>query len=376
MRVLQIYKDYYPPVIGGIEGHINLLSSELKTLGVDVEVLVSNTSRHIVREKVNGISVTKVPEYGRLNSAPINFTLPFWMKELARRADILHFHFPNPTAEIAYLLTGMKKPFVVTYHSDIVRQAFLKRAYLPFMNRFLRSAHTIIATSRNYLSSSRTLQKFICKCKIVPLGIDVERFNGFRSIDRNVLNIRNKFGPSIVLFVGRLRYYKGLQVLIDAMKDVEGKLLIIGDGCLENKMKHHVKSRHLEGKIDFLGALSDADVAANLKACDVFVLPSVQRSEAFGVAQIEAMACGKPVISTELGTGTSFVNCHKQTGIVVPPNDAKSMATAINLLLRDPEKRAAYGQAGLDRVRTFFTKESMVRKICAVYQSALDDVHI
>ena len=373
MNVLQVYKDYFPPVRGGIEGHINLLARGLKQRHVHVDVLVSNTNPSLSIESIDDITVTKVPQLGRIASAPINYNLHAWIKELGKRADIVHFHLPNPTAVISYFLSGVRKTTVVTYHSDIVRQRRLGALFQPILLHFLTQADAIIATSPVYVQSSKILSKFRQKCRLVPLGVDLSRFDGKSEGELSAAAIRKLHGERLLLFIGKFRYYKGLHILIEAMKDVEAKLLLIGEGYQEHELRRQVHSSGLDGKIRFLGELSDEATSAYLKACDVFVLPSVMRSEAFGVVLLEAMACGRPVISTDLGTGTSFVNEHQKTGLVIPPNDAKALARAITHLLECPELGDTYGRTGQQRVQSQFSANKMVDGIVEVYRSCLPD---
>ena len=256
MKVLQVYKDYYPPVRGGIEGHINLLATGLKRRGYDVSVLVSNTGFHLLEEEIDGIRVTRVPQVGRFTSAPINMTFIHWLKKLARDADVLHFHFPNPTAEFSYLLTGLDKRVIVTYHSDIVRQARLGKIYSPFMKRFLDKAETIIATSPAYLNSSAVLNQYRFKCKVVPLGIDLSRFSSEKRDESSIDRVRRAYHRPIILFIGRFRYYKGLHILIEAMKEVDAVLLMIGTGPLEKALREQAAAADLGAKVIFLGERS------------------------------------------------------------------------------------------------------------------------
>ncbi|RJQ27159.1 glycosyltransferase [Candidatus Parcubacteria bacterium] len=371
MKVLQVYKDYYPPVKGGIEGHINVLATGLKEHGIDVEVLVSNTSAKFEMKNVEGIAVTKVPQVGRFASASLNLTFSYWINKLGQSADLLHFHFPNPTAEISFLISGLEKPIVVTYHSDIIRQARLLKFYAPLLKKFLGQAKRIIVTSPNYLESSPFLFQFKGKCRFVPFGIDLSDFSGEKRFEK-IDEIRNRHSRPILLFIGRFRYYKGLHVLIDAMSDIDAELLIIGGGPLENRLRIHAMNNGLGNKVNFLGELSDAEKIAYLHASDIFVLPSVFRSEAFGIVQLEAMACSKPIVCTELGTGTSFVNQHQETGLVVPPGNSKALADAINLLIDHPKLREQYGKAGFHRARFLFSKERMVDEVISVYREVLE----
>jgi len=373
MKVLQVYKDYYPPVTGGIEGHINLLANGLKRKGLDVHVLVSNTTARLDRETIDGIPVTRVPQLGRFASAPLNPTFIFWLRRLGKDADILHFHFPNPTAEISCLFSGLKNKVVVSYHSDIVRQAVSRKFYAPFLTMFLKKADTIIAATTNYMNSSKELLMFRGKCKIITYGINLDKFNPRNDTHIKIDALRNIYEQPVILFIGKFRYYKGLHVLIEAMKDVKGKLLLIGTGDLEKDLRRQAAGAGLEDDIVFLGEVSDQEMVAYLHLCDLFVLPSIFRSEAFGIVQIEAMACGKPVVSTELGTGTSFVNQNRKTGLVVAPNDPAALSQAINYLIDNPDIRKAYGRAGHERVEKYFSEESMVTSTINLYKECLED---
>lgn len=371
LRVLQIYKDFDPPVKGGIEGHLNLLTRGFKQRGIDASVLVSNTTPFQKTELINGIPVFKVPQLTRLSSAPINPTLFWWLRKLASQYDIFHFHLPNPTAVVSYLLTGLKKKTVVTYHSDIVRQHQLAMFYAPFSKYFLDRADVIIATSPKYIQSSKVLKRYKGKCRVVPLGIDTARFNGNSDFALHAEKTHRKRDCPIILFVGKFRYYKGLEILLEAMKKVDGHLLLVGTGKPERKLKAQALTAGLRDKVTFLGEVSDDEVVVHLKTCDVLVLPSTLRSEAFGIVQLEAMACKKPVISTELETGTSYVNVHGETGLVVPPNDATALAQAIQDLLSDPSRGKEYGEAGAKRVERFFSADKMVDNIIALYRQSV-----
>ena len=372
LKVLQVYKDYYPPVIGGVEGHMNLIANGLKAQGVEVEVLVSNTCARLSIEEIEGIRVTKAPQWGRFASAPLNATFASWVKKLGNRADIVHFHFPNPTGEMSALLAGLRNKMVVTYHSDIVRQARMAKLYAPFMRQFLSRAKLIMATSPHYVHSSEVLGAFQEKCRVIPFGIDLKRFASTPETRTAVHAIRRRYGSGIILFIGRFRYYKGLYVLLEAMKSAGGKLLLVGSGPMEKELTLRVAADdELKQRVFFLGELSDQQVVAHLHACDLFVLPSILRSEAFGIVLLEAMACKKPVISTELGTGTSFVNQHQKTGLVVPPNDVAALAEAINALLGNRSIREAYGAAARRRVEECFSVDRMVQDLMAIYREVL-----
>ena len=373
MKILQVYKDFYPPVKGGIESHLNLLTYGLKNSGVDVKVLVSSTSNRFEEDKYEGIRIIKVPQLGRFYSAPLTPAFHRYLKRYGSNVDIIHFHHPNPTAELSYFLTNLNKKIIVTYHSDIIRQDKLGKLYSPFRKMFLEKTDRIIATSPNYIQSSNVLKCFKHKCTVIPLGTDIQRFlsdNDSTQIEK--IKRENGHKP-LILFVGCLRYYKGLHLLISAMKDVQAKLLLIGAGPEGLRLRRLVERNNLSGKILFLGELPDQAVNAYYKACDIFVLPSHLRSEAFGLVQLEAMCCMKPLISTELGTGTSFVNINGKTGITVRPNDVIALSKAINYLIDHPEKRIQYGECGYQRVNQFFTAEKMVEKTIELYRKIINE---
>ena len=367
MNVLHVYKDYDPPVKGGIEGHINLLANGLHRRNVSVRVLVANTNGRDAVTVEGAIPVYKARQWGRLASAPISPTFPRLLKQLGMGMDIVHFHFPNPTGEVAALCAGLTNRLVVTYHSDIVRQKRLKLIYQPFMIRFLSKVDRIIATSPHYRESSAILEKFRKKTTIIPLGIDSHRF----CLSHNQSS--DPSGEPEILFIGRFRYYKGLHVLVNAMSHVSrGRLVLVGGGPEEANLQQMVAARNLGQRVKFAGELSHHQLIDRIQTCDFLVLPSVQRSEAFGIVLMEAMGCGKPVISTELGTGTSYVNQNGATGLVVPAGDPQALAIAINTLAEHSHTRRRMGCAARKRILNGFTADHMVDRTLKLYRELVN----
>jgi glycosyltransferase involved in cell wall biosynthesis len=358
-------------VKGGIEKHLNLLCNGLKDRGVDVQVIVSNRGNKFEIDTFNGISIAKVPQWGRFYSAPLTPSFPLYLRAFGKDADIIHFHHPNPTAEFSYFFTNLKKKLIVTYHSDIIRQDKLGKLYSPFRRLFLLKADRIIATSPNYINTSAVLKNYKDKCTVIPLGIDPTRFFPNGDLSR-VAKIRKENGRlPILLFVGCFRYYKGLHLLISAMESVQARLFLIGAGPEESNLRGIVEKKHLGEKIQFLGELTDIEVNSYYKACDIFVLPSHLRSEAFGMVQLEAMCCKKPVISTKLGTGTDFVNVNQQTGITVKAESVESLSKAINYLISHPDLRKRFGECGCRRVKEHFSVEKMVQNMLKLYSNVI-----
>ncbi len=362
-----VNKLYYP-VIGGVENHVRDLARELSSQ-IDVRVLVANTSFQTVEEKIDGIKVYKVPNIGTFKSTPIAPTFPYWLNKL--KSDIFHFHFPYPFGEFSYLLASSSGKLVVTYHSDIIRQKFLLSLYKPFLRAFLKRADKIIVGSPNMIEHSPFLTEVKEKCEVVHYGIDVKRFELTEKVSKKAKEIRNRYGDNIVLFVGRLIYYKGVEFLVKAMKNVKGQLLLVGEGPLKDDLKELATDLGIVDRVHFIGGVVDDDLPAYYHACDVFVLPSVARSEAFGLVQLEAHACGKPVVSTDLPTGVPYANLDGVTGITVPPGSPEALSKAINKLLDDENLRNEYGANGKERVNREFTKELMAKRVLEIYNELI-----
>jgi rhamnosyl/mannosyltransferase len=370
MKILYVYKDYYP-VLGGIENHIRLICRGLKAGWPEVEptVLVTNRTRNTVVEEMDGVKIIKAGRLVTVSSAPISLSLFAWIRRL--EADITHLHFPYPIGELAYLLGGHSHKMVITYHSDIVRQKYLLQVYKPLLYRLLAHADRITVSSPNYIQSSTYLQPLADKCVVIPHGADLSRFAATSEVQRRARELRQRYAPPLILFVGLLRYYKGLSFLIEAMSRIPGRLLVVGEGPQGQEWRELTRQLGLEDKVTFLGRVSDEELVALYHACDVFVLPAIHRSESWGAVQVEAMACGKPVVCTELGTGTSFVNVHGQTGLVVPPRDSAALAQAIGTLLQDEPLRQQMGQRAHERAEKEFSFTTMVKRLVSLYKDVL-----
>ena len=367
-RILHIYKDYYP-VLGGIENHLRTLAEAQAARGHSVTVLVTSRTRQTHQAEMNGVRIIFAGRLATAASTPLSLALPLCLRR--EPADIAHLHFPYPMGDLAHWLAGRARRTVISYHSDIVRQKNLLRLYAPFLRMALRRADRIVATSPRYIETSPFLAPRAAKCVVVPYGIHPERFE---QVDpAQVAALREPYHTPLILFVGQLRYYKGVEFLIRAMPQVAGHAWLIGSDTTTRRTELEALAGSLgvADRVTFLGE-QDARLPAYFRACDVFVLPSIERSEAFGIVQLEAMASGKPLVSCDVGTGVAWVNQHEVTGLVVPPRDPAALAAALNRLTADPGLRARLGAAGQQRVRTEFTVEKMVDRIEAVYQAALD----
>lgn len=372
MRVILLYKDYHP-VLGGIENNIRLLAQGLRAEGVDARVLVTNTGPTTVRQTIDGVPVTKTGRQAHILSTPISFPYFTELPRAVAEADLVHLHAPYPPAELAQLLLGRRKPFVITYHSDIVRQKLSGKLYAPLLRLVLQRATLVAVSSPAYVESSPFLQRIRHKCRLVHFGIDLGRFAKTGQIQASAGRLRKRFGGRpLLLFIGRLRHYKGVDVLIRAMRSVnDAHLLIVGDGPMRRDLQKLAGTLQLADRISFLGECTEPEALAARYAAQLFLLPSTNRAEALGIVQLEAMACRLPVICTELGTGTSYVNRHEETGLVVPPNDFRALSSAINRLLADANLRSQMGAAGAKRVRDEFALPMMIRKTVSLYNEAL-----
>ncbi len=377
MKIVQTNKAYYPKV-GGIETTIVTLSEGLvKIYDAEVTALVCNekTSFETLNKKLNGVNVQYLANYGFITSLPIS---PSYFSALLKlEGDILHIHEPFPWADLSVLLLKqIRKNFskiVVSWHSDIIRQKWVLSFYRKYIHQFLKIADKIIVSNPKLIENSNFLPLYKEKCVVIPIGINLNWVNSF-SDTNDLLPQKHKNKNPFVLFVGRLVYYKGIEYLIDAMKSVlNASLLIIGSGPLEKQLLDKIKESNLESSIKIIPEVDEATLHKYYKTCDLLVLPSVEKSETYGIVQIEAMACGKPVICAEIGTGTSFINQNGITGLVVPPRDSKSLAQAINKLINDSKYRAELGRVGKARALNEFNAEKMVQRTYDLYQALLKD---
>jgi len=367
MRILHVYKDYFP-VLGGIENHIKLLAERQASAGHEVTVLVTSPTAHTEQEQRDGVRVIKAARLAEFASTPLSLAMPrrLWRQH----PDITHLHFPYPPAEISQWPFLGKRPTVLTYHSDIVRQQRALVLYRPLMLHILRRVDRILVSSPNYMESSEVLRRLRGSCSVIPFGIDQSRF---RNVPEDaVQRVRELYGSGPwILFVGVLRYYKGLRYLLEALKGVQARLLIVGEGPEGPALRSMAETLGLGSQVVFAGAVPDEALPAYYRAADVFCLPASERSEAFGLVQLEALASGLPIVSTELGTGTSYVNQNGISGLVVPPRNPEALGDALNRVLEDSALRARLSAGAQERARCF-EADGMTSSIEAVYQQVLD----
>jgi len=364
MRVAHVGKFYPPEYFGGLEAVVVGINDEIQKQGLAGAALVAALSGPTRTDAYRGVTVRRVRSLGTLFSQPI---VPSFASELrGLSADVLHLHHPNPLGDLAVM--GDRRPLVITQHSDIVRQAVLRPLYLPLLQRAFRQAKVITVGSKGLLDTSNELAPFRDKARVVPFGIDPARFVPDAATLARADELRAAFGGRpVVLAVGRLVTYKGFDVLIQAMSGLDAQLVIVGSGPEADRLReltthHSPLTTHLAGRV------SDADLLAWYHACDIFCLPSLTIAEAFGMVLLEAMACGKPLVTSRLPTGVSEVNRDGVTGLQVPPGDAEALRTALAKLLGDGEQRRAFGAAAQRVQREEYSAALMGQRFVQLYR--------
>lgn len=369
VRVLHFYKTSAPDTVGGIEQVIDQIARGANKLGVKTDVL-SLTPENVQRtSEINGYLAHRARLDLQIASTGFSVSAVLRFAQLAKKADVIHYHFPWPFMDVVHFATRVQKPTLVTYHSDIVRQKHLLKIYRPLQWKFLGDMNRIVATSSNYLATSDVLARYRHKVSVIPIGLDKATYPVPSS--KELAYWRNKLGRKFFLFVGMIRYYKGLHILMEAAKGTDYPIVIVGAGPIEEELKQQAALLGLQN-IHFLGHLPDEDKVALLTLCYGVVFPSHLRSEAFGISLLEGAMYGKPMISSEIGTGTTFINIADETGLVVPPSDPAALRQAMQYLWEHPEQATEMGRRAEERYWKHFTADQMVRSYVDLYRDLVD----
>ena len=364
MKVLQLGKFY--PIRGGVEKVMWDLTEGLSGRGVDCDMLCAEEGKGIRESVFNSHGrCIRVPSLGKLAATMIAPAMVRWLKIHCREYDIVHIHHPDPMACLALRLSAYEGKVVLHWHSDIVAQKFLLKFYSPLQNWLIRRADIIIATSPVYAAQSPWLEDVSDKIVCVPIGIKDEL--------RSHSTTEKKEGK-VVLSVGRFVEYKGMRYVIDAAGCLpdDYEVRIVGDGPLKEKLEEQICRSALSGKVKLLGPLEDRALAAEYNGCDVFVLGSIMKTEAFGIVQLEAMSCGKPVVATRIsGSGVAWVNEDGVSGINVTPCEPGEMARAIVSICEDPVKYGRYCAGARRRFEENFTIDAMLGQVLAIYEKLM-----
>jgi len=364
VKVLHLGK-FYPPAKGGMEAILQLICRETSSY-VHNRVIVANDRFVRSEEKDRAVDVVRLAVVARVGAVAL---CPGFPLQLAREhADIIVLHEPNPMALVAYFIARPEGRLIVWFHSEVIRPNWRYRLfYRPFLQFALSRATRIVVSSPALAHTAEALREWQGKCVVIPFGVEQASDLDAAETAARAEEIRSQSGGPIVLFVGRLVPYKGVDVLLDAMRSISAALVLVGDGPLRQELQRKAESAGIADRVRFAGEVTAEELAALYRACELVVLPSVTRQEAFGVVQIEAMARGKPVVSTRVGTGVDWVNLDGETGLVVPPGDAAALGAAIDRLLRDPVERQTMGAAGQERARSVFAVDGMVNSILSLY---------
>jgi glycosyltransferase involved in cell wall biosynthesis len=364
MRVLHFYKTYRPDTMGGVQELISQVCSGAAKHGITSEVLTvsKNTSTVDFGDHVHH----RAPLDFEIASSAFSLAALKRFSVLARDADIIHYHFPWPFADVTHFVTRVRKPSLVTYHSDIVRQKVLLQFYKPLRNRFLGSVDKIVATSPNYLATSDVLQRYRDKVEVIPIGLDPASYPAPTA--QKLRYWRERAGKKFFLFVGNLRYYKGLHILLDALEGTDFRVVIVGSGPVETELRQQADRLRLHNNVQFVGPVGDEDKIALLTLCHALTFPSHLRSEAFGISLLEGAMFGKALISAEIGTGTSYVNVSEDTGLVAPPANALALRTAMARIWSDDVLAARLGTNARTRFESMFTADQMISSYVDLYR--------
>jgi rhamnosyl/mannosyltransferase len=368
---LHFYKTSFPDTVGGIEQVINQIARGCVKLGVQVDVLSLTTNKDVRTIEIDGYLAHRARLDFQMASTGFSISCFWRFYQLAKLADIIHYHYPWPYMDVVHFAMRVCRPTVVTYHSDIIRQVHLNKLYRPLKRQFLKSMSRIVATSPNYVATSSVLAQFKDNVKVIPIGLDKSTYPAVEP--ERLAFWKEKVGAKFFLFVGLIRYYKGLHILLEAAQGTDYPIVIVGAGPIESELK--AEATHLGlSNVHFLGYQSDEDKVALLTLSYAVVFPSHLRSEAFGVSLLEGAMYGKPLISSEIGTGTSYINIADETGLVVPPSDPLALREAMTYLWEHPKQAADMGQQAELRYKKYFTADRMVKSYVDLYQELQDGI--
>ena len=364
MKVLHVFKTYYPDTVGGIEQVISQLALSLAARGHESRVYTLSAKPHprVLRRPEGEVHRSQLT--ADVASVTLSARALLEFREQVAWADVVHYQYPWPFADVLHFLWARHKPTVLTYQSDIVRQKWGMKAYEPLMHLFLRSVGAVVATSPAYKDSSDVLSRLPRCIEVIPNGIDPATYP--RPEAQALEAWRRRVGDDFFLFVGVLRYYKGLHTLVEAAKGFGGRIVIAGAGPETERVQRQVAEAGLDNVV-LLGQVSDEDKMSLLQLCRAFVFPSHLRSEAFGISMVEAAMSGKPMICCDIGTGTSYVNAHGETGWVVPPDDSETLRRTMETLLHDPAQARLMGAAARARFERLFTASGMAARYESLY---------
>ncbi|RZN35327.1 glycosyltransferase [Bradyrhizobium sp. Leo121] len=370
LKILHTYKVYRGDLEGGVPSVISVLSRESRE-SIDNRVLVARTRGRFRRETIDGTPVEAVGSLGTLFSTPLAPSYPFALRRRALDFDIVVHHAPFPLADLAISRLSSRVGLVVFWHADITTYPQLLMLLAPAITRTLDRADRIIVADQSSIDNSRFLQPFRAKCVVAPYGIDIDYWSCCSSQEKTKADeLRRKY-PRLILALGRLVPYKGFAVLIEALKAVEGQLVLIGEGALRSELEKMAANSGVSDRVTFLGTISDSEVKSYLHAAQVLAFPSVTQAEAFGLVQLQAMAAGLAIINTTLPTAVPHIARHNLEALTIAPNDPSALASALTEVLRDPSLASRLGQSGRRRAKDLYDQKTFMRRVKSIYFDVL-----
>ena len=366
MKILHVYKCALPDSIGGVESCIDSLATNQVKAGHTVNVLATTKKETHQYLHPAGYTVYFIHASKTIASTPFALKFFFVFMKLKKNSDIIHCHYPYPFMDLCLVFQSVQVPIVVTYHSDIIRQNILNLIYTPLKTLFLRKVSCIVGTSPSYVESSKVLKAYKQKTRIISLGLRdlaVEKVSEMPAHKR-----RNRY----ILFLGQFRYYKGLKYLFDAAPSVDCDIVVAGGNKKALAAAVQAQKKQLSN-VHVVGVVSFQEKIKLLAEAFALVLPSHLRTEAFGLALLEGQMFSKPLITCEIGTGTSYVNLNSKTGLVVRPRSGAALAAAINILLKEEEMATAMGRMGRTRYETLFTDKIMHDSYMKLYSELIGE---
>lgn len=370
MKILQVGKFY--PIIGGVEKVMyDIVESMSERVDMCCDMLCASKNRHGEIIRINHAKIVCTPTWMKAFATMISPRMIIRLCQIKSDYDIIQIHHPDPMAAFALWLSNYKGKIILHWHADVLKQKLALFFYKPLQNWLIKRADVIVGTTPKYLEASPFLQDKSLKKICIPIGIDPVRYDR-----EKVKLLRNKYeGKKLIFSLGRLVEYKGYEYLVDAARYLPDDYLVLigGSGPLKESLDNRIVQNSLQEKVQLLGRVSDEDLPTYYAACDVYVMSSIWKTEAFGIVQIEAMSCGKPVVATKIsGSGVDWVNEDGVSGINVKPMDGKAIADAVMQILSDEKKYAKFSKGAKERYEKLFRKETMINRFSDLYKSLMD----
>lgn len=371
LKILHTYKVFRPDIDGGIPFAIAALSRPAETVANTILVARRfGLNRSYVSD---GVPVEAVASFGTFFSTPLAPSFPLKLLRRARSVDILVHHAPFPLVDVVSGLLPKDLGLIVFWHADIIGYTWLKPLVIPAINRTLQRANRIIVSDRSVFENSPLLAPFAAKCAVAPYGVDVDFWGRPNAAEcRAAARLRQQY-PRMILTIGRLVPYKGLDILLHAMRELKAELVVIGEGHLETDLKRLAQDLAVTDRVTFTGRLPASEIKAFLHAARVLAFPSVTSAEAFGIVQLEAMAAGLPIVNTALPTAVPHIARHEKEALTIPPSDPVALAIAIRRILDIPTLADRMSEAGRVRAQSQYSNECFLSRMKKIYEEVASE---